>query len=147
LLNIGVAVRHACRCYGQFSPQSDVDSVSDIFVFKRRLAEGCGNGMMVIETGIEGLKIIEPDIFHDARGSFAETYNVEWYAAHGIAQAFVQDDESCSQKGVVRGLRFDDPALGIGWQAVGAPLVLSEKDRSLPLSGISCLRRRRDVCR
>ena len=128
-----MAVRHACRCYGQFSPQNDIDSAFDIFVFERRLAEGCGNGMMVIETGIEGLKIIEPDIFHDALGSFAATYNVERYAAHGIAQAFVQDNESCSQKGVVCGLRFDDPALGIGWQAVGAPLVLSEKDRALPL--------------
>lgn len=174
--------------------------------------------MKVIETGIEGLKIIEPDIFHDARGSFSETYNAERYAAHGIAQAFVQDNESCSQKGVVRGLhwqtgaaaqaklvravrgavwdvavdlrkgsptygrhcavtltgenkkqiliprgfahgfivledetvfaykcdnayckaaerglRFDDPALGIEWPAVGAQLILSEKDRSLPL--------------
>ena len=66
-----MAVRHACRCYGQFSPQSDVDSVLDIFVFERRLAEGCGNGMMVIETGIEGLKIIEPDIIHDAHVSFS----------------------------------------------------------------------------
>lgn len=174
--------------------------------------------MKVTETGIEGLKIIEPDVFHDERGYFVETYNAERYAAHGITQTFVQDNESLSQKGVVRGLhwqtgaasqaklvrvvrgavldvavdlrkdsptygrhfaveltgenkkqylvprgfahgfivleddivfaykcdntyckeaergmRFDDSALGIEWPDVGVPLVLSEKDRALPL--------------
>ena len=173
--------------------------------------------MKVTETGIEGLKIIELDIFHDERGYFVETYNAERYAAHGITQKFVQDNESMSQKGVVRGLhwqtgtssqaklvrvvrgavldvavdlrkdsptygrhfaveltgenkkqyliprgfahgffvleddtvfaykcdnvyckaaergmRFDDPALGIEWPDIGVPLVLSEKDRNHP---------------
>ena len=174
--------------------------------------------MNVVETGIEGLKVIEPDVFHDQRGYFVETYNAERYAAQGIKQVFVQDNESKSQKGVVRGLhwqtgaaaqsklvrvvqgavwdvavdvrkdsktygqhfavmltgenkkqfliprgfahgfivleddtvfvykcdnlycksaergmRFDDPALGIEWPDVGAPLLLSDKDRVLPL--------------
>ena len=174
--------------------------------------------MNVVETGIEGLKVIEPDVFHDQRGYFVETYNAERYAAQGIKQVFVQDNESKSQKGVVRGLhwqtgaaaqsklvrvvqgavwdvavdlrkgsrtygrhfavmltgenkkqfliprgfahgfivleddtifaykcdnvycktaergmRFDDPALEIEWPDVGAPLVLSDKDRALPL--------------
>lgn len=174
--------------------------------------------MKVTETGIEGLKVIEPDVFHDERGYFVETYNAERYAASGIGQVFVQDNESKSQKGVVRGLhwqtgsasqsklvrvvhgavldvavdlrkgsktygrhfsvtltgenkkqfliprgfahgfivleddtvfaykcdnvyckaaergmRFDDPALGIEWPNVGVSLVLSEKDRTLPL--------------
>ena len=174
--------------------------------------------MNVVETGIEGLKVIEPDVFHDERGYFVETYNAERYAKHGITQVFVQDNESKSQKGVVRGLhwqtgaaaqsklvrvvqgavwdvavdlrkgsrtygrhfavmltgdnkkqfliprgfahgfivleddtifaykcdnvycksaergmRFDDPALGIEWPYVGIPLLLSEKDRALPL--------------
>ena len=174
--------------------------------------------MNVVETGIEGLKVIEPDVFHDQRGYFVETYNAERYAAQGIKQVFVQDNESKSQKGVVRGLhwqtgaaaqsklvrvvqgavwdvsvdlrkgsrtygrhfavtltgenkkqfliprgfahgfivleddtvfvykcdnlycksaergmRFDDPAIGIEWPDVGAPLLLSDKDRALPL--------------
>lgn len=66
--------------------------------------------MKVIETGIEGLKIIEPDVFCDERGYFAETYNAERYAAHGIGQVFVQDNESLSQKGVVRGLHWQTGA-------------------------------------
>ena len=173
--------------------------------------------MKVTETGIEGLKIIELDVYRDERGYFVETYNAERYAAHGITQTFVQDNESLSQKGVVRGLhwqagsasqaklvrvvrgavldvsvdlrmgsptygrhyaveltgrnkkqyliprgfahgfivleddtvfaykcdnpyckdaergmRFDDPALGIEWPDLGVPLVLSEKDRKFP---------------
>ena len=173
--------------------------------------------MKVIETYIAGLKIIEPDVFHDERGYFVESYNAERYAAAGIKEVFVQDNESKSQKGVVRGLhwqtgeasqaklvrvvsgavldvavdlrkdsptygrhfsieltgdnkrqflisrgfahgfivleddtifsykcdnvydksaergmRFDDPELGIEWPDIGVPLVLSEKDRRHP---------------
>ena len=66
--------------------------------------------MKVTETGIEGLKVIEPDVFHDERGYFVETYNAERYAAHGITQTFVQDNESMSRKGVVRGLHWQTGA-------------------------------------
>jgi dTDP-4-dehydrorhamnose 3,5-epimerase len=173
--------------------------------------------MKVLETGIEGLKVIEPDVFDDERGYFVEAYNKERYAAHGITQVFVQDNESMSQKGVLRGLhwqtgsasqsklvrvvrgavydvavdlregsstygkyygvsltgenkrqfliprgfahgfmvlendtvfsykcdnvyckdaergiRFDDPELGIEWPDVGVEILLSEKDKGLP---------------
>lgn len=174
--------------------------------------------MKVETTDVAGVKIVEPDVFTDARGYFCETYNRARYAAAGIDAEFVQDNESCSMKGVVRGLhwqagphaqaklvrvirgavwdvavdirkgsptfgrhvaavltaqnrrqffiprgfahgfivledetlfsykcdnlycpaaergmRFDDPALGIDWPDIGVPLTLSEKDRRHPL--------------
>ena len=174
--------------------------------------------MRVVETEIDGVRIVEPDVFGDARGWFVEQYNEARYRDAGIAVRFVQDNESFSSKGVVRGLhwqaaphtqaklvrvirgavwdvavdirkgsptfgrhvavtlsaenkkqffiprgfahgfivleddtlfsykcdnlycaaadrgmRFDDPALGITWPEVGVPLVLSEKDKRHPL--------------
>ena len=62
--------------------------------------------MKVIETAIEGLKILEVDVHRDVRGYFAETYNAGRYAAAGISAVFVQDNESLSQKGVLRGLHW-----------------------------------------
>ena len=62
--------------------------------------------MKIIETEIEGLKIIEPDVFGDNRGWFCETYNAERYRNAGIENVFVQDNESFSSKGVVRGLHW-----------------------------------------
>ena len=62
--------------------------------------------MKVIETDIAGVKIIEPDIFRDARGYFCETYNGERYRAAGITAEFIQDNESCSSRGVLRGLHW-----------------------------------------
>ena len=62
--------------------------------------------MKVLETEIEGVKIVEPDIFRDARGFFAETYNEARYFAAGITAKFVQDNESCSSRGVLRGLHW-----------------------------------------
>ena len=173
--------------------------------------------MKVVETEIEGVKLVEPDVFGDARGWFVEQYNEARYCDAGIVVRFVQDNESFSSKGVVRGLhwqaaphtqaklvrvirgavwdvavdirkgsptfgrhvavtltaenkkqffiprgfahgfivleddtlfsykcdnlycaaadrgmRFDDPALGITWPEVGVPLKLSEKDKKHP---------------
>ena len=173
--------------------------------------------MKVVKTEIAGVRIIEPDVFGDARGWFCETYNAERYRRAGIDGLFVQDNESLSARGVVRGLhwqaaphtqaklirvihgavwdvtvdirkgsptygrhvavtlsagnrrqlyvprgfahgfivleddtllsykcdnlyrpesergmRFDDPALGIEWPDVGMPLTLSPKDRNHP---------------
>lgn len=65
--------------------------------------------MNVLETPLEGLLVVEPDVFRDARGFFCETYNRERYAAAGITQHFVQDNMSCSSYGVVRGLHFQRP--------------------------------------
>ena len=62
--------------------------------------------MNVIATEIEGVKIIEPQVFGDARGWFVEQYNAERYKAAGIVADFVQDNESFSSKGVVRGLHW-----------------------------------------
>ena len=62
----------------------------------------------VIENcnGIQGLKVIEPTVFGDARGYFVETYNYNDFAAAGIDCTFVQDNQSASKKGVLRGLHF-----------------------------------------
>ena len=66
--------------------------------------------MNVIDTEIEGLKIIEPRIFGDARGYFFESFNERDFVAQtGIEVCFVQDNESKSRYGVVRGLHFQQP--------------------------------------
>ena len=58
------------------------------------------------ETGIEGLYVIKPTVFEDSRGFFMETYQKQDFAAIGITQEFVQDNQSKSSKGVLRGLHF-----------------------------------------
>lgn len=64
-------------------------------------------GKITIETcEIEGLKVITPTVFGDARGYFIETYNYKDYKDAGIDQVFVQDNQSASRKGVLRGLHF-----------------------------------------
>lgn len=65
--------------------------------------------MNVITTPIEGLLVIEPKVFSDARGYFVETYNEQRYHEAGIDARFVQDNQSCSCYGVVRGLHFQRP--------------------------------------
>ena len=57
-------------------------------------------------TEIEGIVIIEPQVFGDSRGYFMETYQKEKYAAAGIDVTFVQDNESMSSYGVIRGLHY-----------------------------------------
>ena len=59
-----------------------------------------------IETEIEGVYIIEPTVFGDERGYFMETYNYNEFKAAGLDMVFVQDNESKSKKGVLRGLHF-----------------------------------------
>lgn len=64
-------------------------------------------GKITVETcEIEGLKVITPTVFGDERGYFMETYNYNDYKAAGIDQEFVQDNQSSSRKGVLRGLHF-----------------------------------------
>lgn len=65
--------------------------------------------MNVVKTPIDGLLIIEPRVFHDARGYFVETYNEQRYREAGVDAMFVQDNQSCSTYGVVRGLHFQKP--------------------------------------
>ena len=64
-------------------------------------------GKITVETcEIEGLKIITPTVFGDTRGYFMETYNYNDFKAAGIPEVFVQDNQSASKKGVLRGLHF-----------------------------------------
>jgi dTDP-4-dehydrorhamnose 3,5-epimerase len=65
--------------------------------------------MEIIKTQIEGLLIIEPTVFKDDRGYFFESYNEQRFKELGVLDDFVQDNQSCSQKGVVRGLHFQKP--------------------------------------
>ena len=55
---------------------------------------------------IQGLKVIEPKVFEDARGYFMETYQYNEFKEAGIDVTFVQDNQSGSSKGVLRGLHF-----------------------------------------
>ena len=64
-------------------------------------------GKITVETcNIEGLKVITPTVFGDARGYFMETYNYNDFKDAGIDCTFVQDNQSASKKGVLRGLHF-----------------------------------------
>lgn len=59
-----------------------------------------------IETGIKDLYVIEPRVFGDSRGYFMETYNYNDFKEAGLDMVFVQDNQSKSFKGVLRGLHF-----------------------------------------
>jgi len=65
--------------------------------------------MQVSTTFIEGLLVIQPKIFQDARGYFYEPYNKKAFAEVGIPEDFVQDNQSFSQKGVLRGMHLQNP--------------------------------------
>ncbi len=62
--------------------------------------------MNVIKTELEGVLIIEPKVFGDDRGYFFESYNKQKYSECGIDVDFVQDNESMSSYGVLRGLHY-----------------------------------------
>jgi dTDP-4-dehydrorhamnose 3,5-epimerase len=62
--------------------------------------------MIVVDTAIAGLKIIEPKVFGDARGFFVETWNANTFAGLGIKANFVQDNHSRSGRGILRGLHY-----------------------------------------
>ena len=62
--------------------------------------------MVRVETGIEGLFVLEPKIFGDHRGYFLESYNQRTFQNLGISNVFIQDNESLSSYGTLRGLHF-----------------------------------------
>ena len=68
--------------------------------------------MKIVQTGLPGLLVIEPRVFEDDRGYFFESYQHERYIEAGIVKPFIQDNESKSVAGVVRGLHYqlDDAA-------------------------------------
>lgn len=70
--------------------------------------------MKFIKTDLDGVIIIEPQIFRDQRGYFFESYNEKEFIANGITAKFVQDNQSSSSYGVIRGLHCQ---LGIHAQA------------------------------
>ena len=65
--------------------------------------------MKFIKTAIEDVHIIEPSVFGDTRGYFLESFNLEKFEENVYPIKFVQDNESRSSKGVLRGLHFQKP--------------------------------------
>ncbi|RNJ62781.1 MAG: dTDP-4-dehydrorhamnose 3,5-epimerase [Porphyrobacter sp. IPPAS B-1204] len=63
----------------------------------------------IVQTEIPGPVIIEPRVFGDERGFFMETWNAEAFTKAGLDLTFVQDNHSRSQRGVLRGLHFQNP--------------------------------------
>ena len=68
--------------------------------------EGLDINMDFIKTEIEGVYVINPKVFGDNRGYFMETYNEKEFKENGLNYSFVQDNQSKSKKGVLRGLHF-----------------------------------------
>lgn len=66
--------------------------------------------MNIIKCDIAGPLIIEPKVFGDERGFFMESWNAAAFAQAGLDLTFVQDNHSRSQKGVLRGMHFQNPA-------------------------------------
>ena len=70
--------------------------------------------MEIIKTPIEGLLVIKPKIFGDDRGYFFESWSKESFAKNVLNLDFVQDNQSLSSKGVLRGLHFQNPPFSQG---------------------------------
>lgn len=70
--------------------------------------------MIIQETSIKDLLIIQPRIFADDRGYFYESYNKETFLKLGLDLNFIQDNQSLSKKGVLRGLHFQNPPFAQG---------------------------------
>ncbi len=70
--------------------------------------------MRITETPIKDLLIIKPTVFEDSRGYFYESYSKILFQQHGINVDFVQDNQSLSQAGVLRGLHFQNPPFAQG---------------------------------
>lgn len=62
--------------------------------------------MEIIDTSIDGVKIIKPRVFEDSRGYFFESYSKKSFEQQGVFYDFIQDNQSLSQYGVIRGLHF-----------------------------------------
>lgn len=65
--------------------------------------------MEVLKTGIDGLVEIIPSVYHDNRGWFFEHYRQDVFHKNGLSTNFLQDNQSFSKKGVIRGLHFQLP--------------------------------------
>jgi dTDP-4-dehydrorhamnose 3,5-epimerase len=65
--------------------------------------------LKVSETSLHGVLLIEPDVFGDPRGFFMETWNAARFREAGLDLQFVQDNQSRSARGVLRGLHYQEP--------------------------------------
>ncbi|HSP16405.1 MAG TPA: dTDP-4-dehydrorhamnose 3,5-epimerase [Thermoanaerobaculia bacterium] len=65
--------------------------------------------MKVLQTSLSGVVLLEPRVYSDERGFFIETYRTDRFGDAGITEAFVQDNHSRSQRGVLRGLHYQEP--------------------------------------
>lgn len=70
--------------------------------------------MEAVKTAIDGILIIKPKVYEDARGYFFEPYNKDVFAKIGIDAEFVQDNQSLSENKVLRGLHFQNPPYAQG---------------------------------
>jgi len=70
--------------------------------------------MKIIKTPIQGLLVLQPNVFEDERGHFFETWSKQAFKNIGLELDFVQDNQSLSQKGVLRGLHFQNPPFSQG---------------------------------
>jgi len=70
--------------------------------------------MQITKTKIEGLLEITPRVFEDERGYFYESYSKQSFAKIGLDLDFIQDNQSLSKKGVLRGLHFQNPPFAQG---------------------------------
>ncbi|MFN3528722.1 MAG: dTDP-4-dehydrorhamnose 3,5-epimerase [Bacteroidia bacterium] len=70
--------------------------------------------MKIIDTPLAGLKVIEPTVWGDARGYFFESYSTSAFEQAGLPTNFVQDNQSLSAKGILRGLHFQAPPFAQG---------------------------------
>ncbi len=90
--------------------------------------------MNVIPGGLDGLLIVEPKVFGDARGFFVESWNQRRYRECGMDQDFVQDNFSSSRRGILRGLHFQNPSpqakLVSVWQGEVFDVVVDLRRRS-----------------
>lgn len=92
--------------------------------------------MQVNKTALEGVLLIELDVFRDHRGEYVETYNEELYRKYGINVKFVEDDISVSLKNVLRGIHGD----AVTWKLISCLygkfyLVVLDCDRESPSFG------------
>jgi len=76
--------------------------------------------MIFENSAIKGVIIVTPQLFRDERGSFSETFRLDEFARNGLPRLFAQENCSLSQKGVLRGLHYQDPPQGkLVWAAHG----------------------------
>src|SRR6266702_917738 len=65
-----------------------------------------GSAVNIVETRLPGVLILQPKVFGDERGFFVETFRETWLADAGVNVGFVQDNQSRSARGVLRGLHY-----------------------------------------